>query len=126
VSDPAALQRICDQLGPEQIDALLRKWRARLPHPFTPDDREAGYRYDISVLQAEFSSRMKRADFQHTGYRVSRKVTLPDTPAWKTSSRPHSSHLVQLRRAASATTSPAVKPLRAIRCPHPVIASTPQ
>ena len=55
VSDPAALQRICDQLGPEQIDALLRKWLARLPHPFTPDDREAGYRYDISVLQAEFS-----------------------------------------------------------------------
>jgi hypothetical protein len=55
VSDPAALQQICDQLGPEQIDALLRKWLARLPHPFTPADREAGYRYDISVLQAEFS-----------------------------------------------------------------------
>jgi hypothetical protein len=55
VSDPAALQRICDQLGPEQIDALLRKWLARLPHPFAPADREAGYRYDISILQAEFS-----------------------------------------------------------------------
>ncbi|MGH3304759.1 MAG: hypothetical protein ACRDOK_24445 [Streptosporangiaceae bacterium] len=55
VSDPAALQRICDSLGPDQIDALLRKWLARLPHPFTPADRAAGYRYDISVLQAEFS-----------------------------------------------------------------------
>ena len=55
VDDPAALQRICDQLGPEQIDALLRKWLARLPHPFSPADREAGYRYDISILQAEFS-----------------------------------------------------------------------
>ena len=55
VSDPAALQQICDQLGPEQIDALLRKWLARLPHPFTPADREAGYRYDLSILQAEFS-----------------------------------------------------------------------
>jgi hypothetical protein len=55
VSDPAALQAICDQLGPDQIDALLRKWLARLPHPFTTADREAGYRYDISVLQAEFS-----------------------------------------------------------------------
>jgi hypothetical protein len=55
VSDPAALQQICDQLGPEQIDALLRKWLARLPHPFTPADRDAGYRYDISILQAEFS-----------------------------------------------------------------------
>jgi hypothetical protein len=55
VDDPEALQRICDQLGPEQIDGLLRKWLAILPHPFTPTDRAAGYRYDISVLQAEFS-----------------------------------------------------------------------
>ena len=55
VSDPAALQRICDQLGSGQIDALLRKWLARLPHPFAPADRDAGYRYDLSVLQAEFS-----------------------------------------------------------------------
>jgi hypothetical protein len=53
--DPAAVQAICDRLGPEQIDALLRKWLARLPHPFTAADGEAGYRYDISVLQAEFS-----------------------------------------------------------------------
>ena len=28
---------------------------ARLPHPFTPKDRQAGYRYDVSILQAEFS-----------------------------------------------------------------------
>jgi len=55
VDDPAALQAICEQLGPEQIDALLRKWLARLPHPFTPADRAAGYRYDLSILQAEFS-----------------------------------------------------------------------
>src|SRR5919108_5742706 len=27
----------------------------RLPHPFTPQDREAGYRYDLSILQAEFA-----------------------------------------------------------------------
>ena len=26
-----------------------------IPHPFTPEDRAAGYRYDISILQAEFS-----------------------------------------------------------------------
>ena len=55
VDDPAALQRICDALGAEQINALLRKWLARLPHPFSPTDRVAGYRYDISILQAEFS-----------------------------------------------------------------------
>src|SRR5680860_1302204 len=55
VDDVAAVQAICDGLGPAQIDALLRKWLARLPHPFTAEERAAGYRYDISILQAEFS-----------------------------------------------------------------------
>lgn len=55
VEDPAGLQAICDALGPDQIDALLRKWLAILPHPFSPADRVAGYRYQLSVLQAEFS-----------------------------------------------------------------------
>ncbi len=53
--DPDRLQRICDRLDPGRIDRLLRKWLARLPHPFSAADRRAGYRYDISVLQAEFS-----------------------------------------------------------------------
>jgi hypothetical protein len=53
--DPKRLQRICDRLGPHQIDRLLRKWLARLPHPYTARDRRAGYRYDLSILQAEFS-----------------------------------------------------------------------
>jgi hypothetical protein len=54
-ADPAAVQAICDRLGPEQIDGLLRKWLTLLPHPFTAADRDAGYRYDIAVWQAEFS-----------------------------------------------------------------------
>jgi len=49
VDDPAALQAICQQLGPEQIDALARKWLALLPRPFTPPDPAAGYRYDLSM-----------------------------------------------------------------------------
>jgi hypothetical protein len=53
--DPAAVQATCDRLGPEQIDALLRKWLQVLPHPFSAGDRAAGYRYEISILQAEFS-----------------------------------------------------------------------
>jgi hypothetical protein len=53
--DPRRLQRICDRLSPAKIDALLRRWLRRLPHPFTAADRAAGYRYDISILQAEFS-----------------------------------------------------------------------
>ena len=49
------LQQICDGLSAEKIDCLLRKWLRLLPHPFTGADRKAGYRYDISILQAEFS-----------------------------------------------------------------------
>jgi len=49
------LQQICDGLSAEKIDSFLRKWLRLLPHPFTGADRHAGYRYDISILQAEFS-----------------------------------------------------------------------
>jgi hypothetical protein len=55
VDDPVAVQAICDSLGSAQIDGLLRKWLAILPHPFTADDRAVGYRYELSILQAEFS-----------------------------------------------------------------------
>jgi len=55
VEDPAAVQAICARLGPEQIDALLRKWLAILPNPFTDADRDAGYCYECSIWQAEFS-----------------------------------------------------------------------
>src|SRR3954471_10858034 len=55
IEDVPAVQAICDRLGPAQIDALLRKWLAIVPHPFPAADRAAGYRYDISILQAEFS-----------------------------------------------------------------------
>jgi len=54
-ADPVRAQEICDGLSAPLIDRLLRKWLARLPHPFTPEDRDAGYRYDVSILQAEFA-----------------------------------------------------------------------
>ena len=54
-ANPKRLQQICDNLSGDKINALLRKWLARLPHPFTGADRTAGYRYEISILQAEFS-----------------------------------------------------------------------
>ncbi len=54
-ADLAAAQRICDGLSAEKIDAFFRKWLRKLPHPFKPKDRAAGYRYDLSILQAEFS-----------------------------------------------------------------------
>jgi hypothetical protein len=55
-ADPKRLQAICDGLSAAKIDALLRKWLRLLPHPFTGADRKAGYRYDISILQAELST----------------------------------------------------------------------
>ena len=54
-ADPKLMQRVCDELSACKIDRLLRKWLKRLPHPFPPRDRAAGYRYDLSILQAEFS-----------------------------------------------------------------------
>jgi hypothetical protein len=54
-ADPKRLQAICNALGPRQIEAVARKWLARLPSPFRRADRDAGYRYQLSILQAEFS-----------------------------------------------------------------------
>jgi hypothetical protein len=54
-ADPTLAQAIADSLSAAKIDALARKWFARLPHPFTRADRAAGFRYRLSILQAEFS-----------------------------------------------------------------------
>jgi hypothetical protein len=53
--DPARVQRIADTLDAAKIDAVVRKWLRRLPHPFTSAHRRAGYRYQLSILQAEFA-----------------------------------------------------------------------
>jgi len=53
--DPQRLQEILNQLDEAAIEGVFRKWLARLPHPFSPSDRAAGYRYDLSMLQMEFS-----------------------------------------------------------------------
>ena len=52
-ADPVRMQAIADGLGGPQIEALLRRWLAHLPHPFTAADTAAGYRYDLSILQLE-------------------------------------------------------------------------
>ncbi len=53
--NPQRLQQLCEELDAERIEAVFRKWLARLPHPFSAQDRAAGYRYTLSILQAEFS-----------------------------------------------------------------------
>ena len=54
-ADLQTAQRISDGLSAEKVDRCFRKWLARLPHPFSAADCRAGYRYELSVLQAEFS-----------------------------------------------------------------------
>ena len=52
---PPRLQALCDQLGPEQIQAFFDKWVERLPLPLTAEDRRAGYAHRLSVWQVEIS-----------------------------------------------------------------------
>src|SRR5712691_7272006 len=54
-ADPQKLQEICDSLGPEQIEAVFRKWLKRLPLPLRAQDRAAGYDWSLSIWQMEVS-----------------------------------------------------------------------
>ena len=66
-SDEAScVQRIADTLDAAKIDAVFRKWLRRLPHPFAPAHRAAGYRYHLSILQSEFAL-TQVLDRPHTG-----------------------------------------------------------
>lgn len=54
-AEPGKLPQICDSLGPEDIDRVFRKWWQRIPLPLRPQDREAGYDWDLSIWQMEVS-----------------------------------------------------------------------
>jgi hypothetical protein len=54
-ADPMRLQQILDGLDETKIEALVGKWRLRLPDPFTAADHAAGFNPKLSILQAEFS-----------------------------------------------------------------------
>jgi hypothetical protein len=54
-SQPAKLQQICDSLGPEDIERVFHKWLGRIPLPLRPEDRQAGYDWDLSIWQMEVS-----------------------------------------------------------------------
>ena len=52
---PACLQRICDHLGPAQIQGFFDRWMAQIPTPLTATDRAAGYWWELSMRQVEVS-----------------------------------------------------------------------
>jgi len=54
-AEPDKLQQICDSLGSQDIDRVFRKWLKRISLPLRPQDREAGYDWDLSIWQMEVS-----------------------------------------------------------------------
>ena len=55
-AEPKRAQAICDKLSAHaKIDALLRKWLRPAAASVHRRGPAAGYRYDLSILQAEFS-----------------------------------------------------------------------
>lgn len=53
--DPDMLQVICDRLGAGTINVFVQRWLHRLPLPFGPKDRDAGYWWETSMRQIEIS-----------------------------------------------------------------------
>jgi len=54
-ADAARLQQICDQLGPQAIQAFFERWCEQLPWPLTAADQAAGFRHQLSLWQVELS-----------------------------------------------------------------------
>src|SRR3989449_1025609 len=76
-SDAAArVQRIANTLDAAKIDAVVRKWLRRLPHPFIAAHRAAGYRYQLSILQAEFALTqvLDRPALREIGFAANRRL----------------------------------------------------
>ena len=55
VADAAALAEITASLTERDIERFFARWEARLPSPFSAEDRRRGYRYQLSVRQLELS-----------------------------------------------------------------------
>src|SRR6478672_10664203 len=54
-TDPAALQEICDRLGPGTIGVFFQRWMSILPVPLTEHDRTDDYWWELSMRQVEVS-----------------------------------------------------------------------
>jgi hypothetical protein len=53
--DPAGLQEICDRFQSGTIEVFAQRWLHRIPMPFGPADRDAGYWWECSMRQVEVS-----------------------------------------------------------------------
>lgn len=55
-ADPQAAQRIASAFSHRRIERFFTRWVEKLPWPFSFQDRAAGYRHQLSVLQFEFAA----------------------------------------------------------------------
>ena len=55
VDDKEALRRLCRRFRAAHVQRYFDRWMYRLPSPFTAQDRKAGYRHQLSMLQVEVS-----------------------------------------------------------------------
>jgi hypothetical protein len=53
--DPTMLAEICARLSAADVHAFFARWQARLPSPFSAEDRARGYGYDLAFRQLEIS-----------------------------------------------------------------------
>jgi hypothetical protein len=53
--DSTALAEICGSLTASDVRAFFDRWQARLPSPFTIEDRQRGYGYELAFRQLEIS-----------------------------------------------------------------------
>jgi hypothetical protein len=53
--DPGALAALCNSLSAAHVRAFFDRWHAALPSPFTAEDRERGYQYELAFRQLEIS-----------------------------------------------------------------------
>lgn len=52
---PEQLDRLCESLGPTDVQTFYQRWLQRLPWPLTAEDRKAGFHHQLSVWQIELS-----------------------------------------------------------------------
>jgi hypothetical protein len=52
---PDRLQQLCDSLGANDVQRFFNRWSTRLPWPFRPKDRAAGFDHRLTLWQMEVS-----------------------------------------------------------------------
>jgi hypothetical protein len=97
-ADPAGLQAICDSLCERQIAEFYSRWMKRLPSPFLPAEREAGYGHCLSLRQLEVAD--TRVFDRPAAGRAWFEQTIPDQLAL---GRPDQLTLVFDRRVTART-----------------------